>query len=261
MSGMERRPAAATPAERGAPGTPAVPAGPARHAWGEPGVVGWALLPEAARGSLAEARICSGDGVAAWADDAGVRRRGDVYAQYVEGWWADEERFVTMQSRRSLDPEAPGSRRFRPNGRWSATAIVHDLIAVNVERQRWRRPGTTGGGSGALTEPRYVPDVMDLLPAAVKQRIGRPTVRGAVRYHLSNGLRERIVAYRRDGERVVVLAAERSATAFPDPETALDAAAWATTFIEAALGPARATELSPPARSAAVGVPRLFRTK
>ncbi len=253
MSGIARRPPA-TPASPSAGVSAAAPAGAIRGHWDD--LVekwGWEVMPAPVAADLAGAGLCTGQPVAAWAGNETVRRRGATYYQDVEGWWAGPGQWLVIRARRPLMPESPGSRRFRHAGPWSATVTIRQVTA-SVQTQRWRKPSGPAGAGGASTPPpRYSDQTLDLLPAALRDRLGHPTHYDAVRETSSSGLREQIVAYRSDGAAIVVLSAERRAGTFPDPETALDSAPWITTVLQGTLGPATTLEFPRPGTPALGG--------
>lgn len=200
-------------------------------------LLGWEVMPSPVRDGLAAAGLCAGDGIAAWAATAGVRDHGNGdYRRYVEGWWAAEHRFVAVQTRQQVTRVNRDGNQFRPSGIWSTQAIVHPINGT-TSTQRWRRPDS-GHPDGEPGSPaiRYGNHALDLLPAGVRDRLGRPTLWGACRRYPSQGYADQIAAYRRDRDRIVVLWAERRGGAFPDPEAAIDAASWITTFVTGALG-------------------------
>lgn len=238
------------PAPAGASQQPAVPDGPLRAHWTRHvDRLGWEVMPLPALRLLADAGLCALQPVASWATKAGVRNRGPAgYTHDIEGWWIDQRVFLTVQARRPVAPEQPGSRRFRPTGGpWVASVQVHPLTVSDIATQRWNRP--PGGGAAAdaavAASAGYTSAPWEILPAAIRQRLGpRPTQHGAARrYPETGGLLEQIVAYHRAGEHLIAVGAERRGGAWPDPETALDSAAWHTTVLEATVGAPTTLEL------------------
>ncbi len=246
MSGLARRP----PVSPVGPATAisaAAPTGATRVQWDRPMEKwGWEVMPDPVAADLADAGLCTGQPVAAWAGNETVRRRGSSYHQDIEGWWASPGQWLVIRARRPLMPESSRSRRFRHAGPWSATVTAHQVRA-SVQTQRWRKPSGPAGPGGTNTPPpRYSDETLDLLPATLRDRLGHPTHYDAIRETSPSGLREQIVAYRRDGATIIVLSAERHAGTFPDPETALDGAPWITTFLQGTLGPATTVEIPGP---------------
>ncbi len=249
--GEVRRQTPAAGADRGLPrsASPAIGGAPsggvARVTWRPVAHVGWDVMPAAAGELLNGPGLCVGVPVAAWAYPARVRRLhaggsvGDV-----EGWWVSPAVFVAVRARRPLAPALDDPRRYRPTGGpWQVTAIVHPLTG-STQTQRWRRPpdlpGRPGGRPAAVRDTH---EVLELLPAAVRQRLGRATEHGGARFYpTGGGYREQVMGYRRDptpgGDRLLVVAGERSGGAFPDPEQAIAAADWTITTLDAVAGPA-----------------------
>lgn len=239
-------PRSASPAVGGAPS-----GGVARVTWRPVAHVGWDVMPAAAGELLAGAGLCVGVPVAAWAYPARVRRlHGGGFVGDVEGWWVSAAAFVAVRARRPLVPDPADERRYRPTGApWRVVALTQPLTGT-TRTQRWRRPPTPPGHPvGASTETRHTNRVLDLLPAAVQEQLGQATEHGGARFYPSGGgYREQVVGYRRDpargGDRLVVVAGERSASAFPDPEQAIADADWVITTLEAVLGPATTHHLA-----------------
>lgn len=265
---MSRRaPAPTAPAVQagsvpGAVGSAGAAGGVVRVAWRRVPHVGWDLLPAAAGELLAAAGLCVGVPVAAWAYPDKVRRlHVGGFVGDVEGWWASPAVFVAVRARRPLAPDPNDGRRYRPTGGpWRVRAVVHPLTGT-TQTQRWRRPPDPPGHPTATpAEIHDTSEVLDLLPAAVRQQLGHATEQGGARFYpAGGGYREQVVGYRRDptlgGDRLLVAAGERSASAFPDPEQAIAAADWVITTLDVVLGAAVPHELpaaGPPVAAAAV---------
>ncbi|MDN5918080.1 MAG: hypothetical protein L0I76_23785, partial [Pseudonocardia sp.] len=59
--------------------------------------------------------------------------------------------------------------------------------------------------------------------------VGRPTGQGAIRTYPATGYSDQVYAHRRDAGQLIAVSAFRQAGAFPDPDTAIDAADWHVT--------------------------------
>lgn len=84
---------------------------------------------------------------------------------------------------------------------------------------------------------RTTASAIELLPQAVQDAMGRPTGQGAIRtYPATGGYYDQVYAHRRGDGQLITVSAVRQAGAFPDPDTAIDAADWHVTTHRAQLG-------------------------
>ena len=226
--------------------------------------VGWALMPKSVRkrvedevprlvgavsGILAGARATLTEPVAAGSGDAVTRRRpdGSTYQSRV-GWWCGSGVLVEVEVRRDLRALPDG--KYEPAGDWAEHAVTwHRLVDVATKMRRYE----VGDGAGSGSEAERTDDPLEAVPpsAAAQVRSGlrcsdcwlttcrRPksVIGGFI-------VTETVVAYAVNGDRLVVLKAERTAlTTGPDRPSAeaLGSAAWQVVVTRAALVPVEAT--------------------
>ncbi|MBW0106078.1 hypothetical protein [Pseudonocardia sp. KRD291] len=245
MSFLERRPAPAAPATRPPSGAPAPAANPgvARITWRHEERSGWARLPDQALHLLHSAGWCRNAALAAWAHDPTTRRSPDgTHWHDIDAWWINTDTLLSIRARRRLVPDgttADGRPRLRPGSSpWTVQLAAHQLTGPPPTVQRWSRPPQTGEDSAAGPDIRTTESAVGLLPQAVQDAVGRPTGQGAIRtYPPAGGYSDQVYAHRRHDGRLIAVSASRQAGAFPDPDTAIDAADWHVTTYQAQVGP------------------------
>lgn len=232
------------------PAQSAVPG--ARIRWRRDEPVGWDRLPEPARVALAAAGHTTGPMLAAGTYAATTRR--DSAGRYwhdTDAWWISATVLLTVRARETLTPtDAATSTGTRPQLRRTGTGQVlistHPLTGPGPTTQRWARPPhTTAAADAGEADVRMTDHAVDVLPRAVRKDLGPPTGQCAIRHYPAHGgCRDQVHAYRRvSPEELVALTAVREAGAYPDPDTAIDAADWHITTHRARVGTATQTDL------------------
>ncbi|MBC3189532.1 hypothetical protein H7X46_00425 [Pseudonocardia sp. C8] len=233
------------PASAASPATaPAGQDGIARINWEHDRPVGWNLLSELARRALAGAGWATTPALAAWAHAPTTRRDpAGGYWRDTDAWWVDTTILLTVRAREALDQIGTG-RDGRPrlrlarSGGGRVQVAAHALTGPPPTGQRWSRPQRPTGSTADPGPVRMTDAAIEVLPRAVQATIGRPTGQGAVRHYPPHGgYHEQVHAYRRvSPTELVVVSAVREAGAFPDPDTAIDAADWHITTYHADVG-------------------------
>lgn len=102
------------------------------------------------------------------------------------------------------------------------------LPATPPTGQRWSRPPQPAGATGSPAAARVTEVAIEILPRAVQDLLGHPTGQGAIRHYPPHGgYHDQVYAYRRVcPTALVAVAAVREGGAYPDPDTAIDAADW-----------------------------------
>ncbi|MFP5070911.1 hypothetical protein ACLFMI_14755 [Pseudonocardia nantongensis] len=231
-----------------APATPATPPAtvsptPSRINWQHDRPVGWTALPEPARRALAAAGWADTAPMAAYAYAPTTRRdAGGRFWRDTDAWWIDQATLLTVRAREALIPLGMGADArprlgVQPGGGGRVRVAAHPLSGPPPTGQRWRRPQSTDPVCGH-GEVRLTDAAIEILPRAVQDEIGRPTGQGGIRsYPPHGGYYDRVYAYRRVAPtELLVLAAVRECGAYPDPDTAIDAADWHITTYRPQVG-------------------------
>ena len=207
-------------------------------------------LPAAARDVLTLAGYTTGDALAAGTWAPATRR--DPTGRYwldTDAWWIDSTTLLTVRAREALTPGGtsragrPQLRRTGGGGRVKVT--THPLTGPAPTGQRWSRPAEQGHSGAAPPGVRVTDQVIDVLPRAVRAELATPTGQIAIRHYPPHGgYHDQVLAYRRlSPTELLAVAAVREATAYPDPDAAIDAADWHVTTYRPLVGPATHTEL------------------
>lgn len=226
--------APAGPAAPAAQPATAVPEGQPRINWHHHGALGWDKLPEAARAALAAAGWAATASLAAWAHAATTRR--DPAGRYwrdTDAWWIDQATFLTVRAREALDhlgtgPDGRPTLRRARSGGGTVHLAAHPLTGDPPTGQRWSRHPQPAGATGSPAAARVTEVAIEILPRAVQDLLGHPTGQGAIRHYPPHGgYHDQVYAYRRvSPTALVVIGAVREGGAYPDPDTAIDAADW-----------------------------------
>lgn len=231
------------PGPAAASGPPAGPVTPSRLNWHHDRPFGWKALPEPARHALASAGWATTAPLAASSYTPTTRRDGGGrYWRDTDAWWIDRDTLLIVRAREALErlgtgPDGhPQLRRAR--GGDTVRFTTHPLTGPSPTGQRWRRPQQPTGPVGGHGEVRLTDAAIELLPRAVQAEIGRPTGQVAIRsYPPHGGYYDRVYAYRRvSPTELLVVAAVRECGAYPDPDTAIDAADWHITTYHPQVG-------------------------
>lgn len=232
------------------------PAQGARIRWRRDEPVGWDRLPEPARLALSAAGHTAeptAGPVFAAGTYAAVTRRDSAgrYWHDTDAWWISTTVLLTVRARETLTPTGAATStgttpQLRRTGTGHVLVSTHPLTGPGPTTQRWARPPhTPATADPGEAEVRMTDHAVDVLPRAVRDDLGPPTGQCAIRHYPAHGgCRDQIHAYRRvSAGELVALTAVREAGAYPDPETAIDAADWHITTHRARVGPATQTDL------------------
>lgn len=217
--------------------TPGGQTPPGRVSYVEASAVGFELLPEPVRASLAP--HCLGHQVAADADEPVVKRRPDgTCYQQATGWWASTDRYLDISATRPLAPAGNG--RLQPAGGWATSATIYDLAPGSTPvTSSWRFDGAAAG-SDLKTALRTVDDPLDTLPPPLVAPV-RGGRANAWRTWNDRAAEETVVVALRLRDRVRVLKAQRHARS----RRALVTAEWHATALDARITATRTCMLDP----------------
>lgn len=187
--------------------------------------VGFEHLPAAVLDALSG--VLLGPVVAADAEEPVIRRRADgIHYQHATGWWAGENRYVTIDARRLL--AFTDGRKLKPVSGWKIEgAVSHFQPGVRPTTSEWRFEAG-GGGSAPPAENRVADDVLEALPGPLAAPVLGAEA-SAWRKMGRGWATETIVATKASPERVLVLKAERRAPS----EARLAAADWQAVTLDA----------------------------
>ena len=184
---------------------------------------------------------------------APVTRRdpGGRYWLDTDAWWIDTATLLTIRAREGLTEHGTtgdGRRaRLRRAAGGHVQVTTHPLTGAAPAGQRWCRPHPSSGdrSSGEDSGVRMAAQVIDVLPRAVQVELGRPTGQLAIRHYPAHGgYHDHVGAYRRlSPTELIAVSAVREAGAYPDPDTAIDAADWHITTYRPRIGPPTQTAL------------------
>ncbi|BBG05741.1 MULTISPECIES: hypothetical protein [Pseudonocardia] len=202
-------------------------------------------MPEQARHALAAAGWATTDPLAASSYTPTTRRdAGGRYWRDTDAWWIDQATLLIVRAREALTHLGTGSggrpRLRRAHGGGGTVQVTtHQLTGPVPTGQRWSRPPQTSDPAGDRTDAvRFTDTSIELLPRAVQDELGRPTGQGALRHYPPHGgYRDQVSAYRRIcATELLVVCAVREGGAYPDPDSAIDAADWHITTYRPQVG-------------------------
>lgn len=230
---------------------PAAPVTPARLNWHHDRPFGWKALPEPARHALASAGWATTAPLAASSYTPTTRRdAGGRYWRDTDAWWINQDSLLLVRVREALThlgTGPDGRPRLRRRGGGKVQLTTHPLTGPPPAGQRWSRPAHTSAAAGGHDSGvRFTDTAIELLPRAVQDELGRPTGQVAIRsYPDHGGYYDQVYAYRRvSPAELLVVAAVREAGAYPDPDTAIDAADWHITTYRPRVGAASESVLA-----------------
>ncbi|OLM28548.1 hypothetical protein Ae717Ps2_6285 [Pseudonocardia sp. Ae717_Ps2] len=234
-----------------APATPDAAQQAARIRWHQSEQVGWNKLPEPARDALTRAGHTTGEPLAAgtWAPTT-RRDPAGRYWRDTDAWWIEATQLLVVRAREALAHRGTGRDgrpRLRRGRGGHVQATTHQLSGPAPTGQRWSRPQSPPGSAGPSDPPgaRLTERVIEVLPHAVQAELGPPTGQIAIRHYPAHGgYHDQVLAFRRiSPTELIAVAAVREAGAYPDPDTAIDAADWHITTYRPQIGPPTSTEL------------------
>lgn len=251
MGFLARRTTPPAPAPAPEIPAPAPPAETARIRWRHNEKVGWDRLPTEARDALARSGHTTGEALAAgtWAP-ATRRDPAGRYWRDTDAWWITTSTLLIVRAREALTQHGTstdGRPQLQHAGGGLVQATTHPLTGPVPTGQRWSRPPTPPGPAGAsgASGVRLTERAIEVLPHAVQTELGPPTGQIAIRHYPPHGgYHDQVLAFRRlSPTELIAVAAVREAGAYPDPDTAIDAADWHIATYRPHIGPPTATEL------------------
>lgn len=214
------RPSGRTPA-----GTGGEQRAPGRIDYVPTDAVGFEHMPAAVMDALGGVLI--GMPIAADADRPVTKRQADgTYYQQATGWWAGEDRYVTIDARRLLSPTE--GKKFKPVSGWKIDGTVcHFQPGVVPYYSQWRYDAGSSGSTGPAKRPR-AEKALDALPSELTAPV-RDADGSAWRRFSQGSAEETIVVSLAAPARVRVLKAQRKATS----RRALESADWHAVTVDA----------------------------
>ncbi len=225
----------------------------------------WDLIPTDVRMALDRANLEPIAAFVAGASEPKIRKRGERFLERAAAWWVNRETLVLIDAVRDLRQLESG--KFSPVQHWRVTARRHPFTGEVRERSGTVPvDGDFVAGGADLDKPQGWVNVIDLLPAPVRQQV-ITTVPRPEREHdfLSQGRDGKSIDHdagliRVVSRRMIAVSATRAvtvsrSTASREAGARLAAAPWEIATLTAQLGDAQVIELDIDDPPAEVGPP------